>query len=44
MRQGKAGVHWLFQTLVGGLLVAFFLFVFSLIMGWLGDVLGAYVS
>jgi hypothetical protein len=43
-RQGKTAVHWLVQTLVGGLLIAFFLFVFSLIMGWLGNILGAYVS
>ncbi len=44
IRQGKVGVHWIVQALVGGLLVAFFLFIFSLIMGWLGGVLGAYVS
>jgi|GEM_PF-716963 len=44
IRQGKSGVHWLVQALVGGLIVAFFLFIFSLILGWLGGVLGAYVS
>jgi hypothetical protein len=43
-RQGKAGIHWLVQTLVGGLLIAFFLFIFGQTMGWLGGVLGAYVS
>lgn len=43
-RQGKAGIHWLIQALVGSLLVAFFLFVFGLIMGWLGNILEAYVS
>lgn len=42
-RQGKAGIHWLVQTLVGGLLVAFFLFIFGQTMGWLGGVFGAYV-
>ena len=43
-RQGKVGVHWLVQTLVGGLLVAILLFAFSQIMTWVGGVLGAYVS
>jgi hypothetical protein len=43
-RQRKAGIHWLVQTLVGGLLVAFFLFIFGQTMDWLGGVLGAYVS
>jgi hypothetical protein len=43
-RQGKEGVHWLVQALVGGMLVAVFLFVFSKLMAWVGGILGAYVS
>lgn len=43
VRQGKDTIHWLAQAFVGGILVAAFLFIFSIIMSWVGDVIGMYV-
>ncbi len=43
VRQGKDSAHWLIQALVGGLLVAAFLYGFGNIMSWVGGVLGAYI-
>lgn len=43
IREGKDAVHWLVQALVGGVLVALFLLIFSELMAWIGSVLGAYV-
>ncbi|NGY04732.1 hypothetical protein [Solimonas terrae] len=43
-RSGKESWHWLVQTLIGGLLVALFIFIFTKFTGWLGSVLSSYVA
>jgi hypothetical protein len=44
VRTGKDSTHWLIQTLVGGVLVALFLLIFSELMAWVGSVLGEHVA
>lgn len=44
VRQKKDSIHWLIQAVVGGILVAAFLYAFSNIMSWVGNVMGAYIA
>ncbi len=43
-RAGKSSFHWLAQTIVGGIIVAFTLFIIGGAFDWVGSVLGQYVG
>ncbi|MCK0153462.1 hypothetical protein MWU49_07100 [Alcanivorax sp. S6407] len=43
-REGKGSFTWLFQALVGGILVALFLLIFSELMDWVGNILGGFIG
>lgn len=43
-REGKSSLGWLTQAVVGGLLVALFLFLFGQLMGWVGSILGGFIA
>lgn len=44
VRQKRNTTHWLIQAVVGGVLVAAFLFAFNQIMNWVGNIMGAFIS
>lgn len=43
-RKGKNVLHWLTQTLVGGIIVALTLLIISKAFEWVGKILGEYIS
>ncbi|MDP5147780.1 hypothetical protein ORI98_15165 [Shewanella sp. ULN5] len=43
-RKGKEKLHWLIQTVIGGLVVAIALYVINLLFGYVGSVLGEFIA
>ena len=44
IRQGKDSLHWLLQTVIGGLVVAMFLLLISQAFEWVGQIFGKFIQ